>query len=189
MYETTLVLGMFALDLTLLLPLTSVSWVWSSAIFLSYIIFLSDTMAIKLNRISPSLYLERETLQYRSPEWYSHEKQGSTAFCRKSAIFAFGDQKLENANGLSAKSSLMLIFFKFILFWQQSHYSVFQNKAKLMQKCSIKKTHISCGRMYRIKLKVQRYSLLYSFLYHWANGADPVILVACTWWKRQGKNK
>lgn len=52
------------LDAALLLPLTSVSWVWSSAIFLSYIIFLSDTMAIKLNRISPSLYLKRETIHF-----------------------------------------------------------------------------------------------------------------------------
>lgn len=42
----------------LLLPLTSVSWVCSSAIFRSYIIFLSDTMAIRLKRISPSLYLQ-----------------------------------------------------------------------------------------------------------------------------------
>lgn len=60
--ENKLFFVMSALDSALLLPLTSVSCVWSSAIFLSYIIFLSDTMAIKLNRISPSLYLKREAM-------------------------------------------------------------------------------------------------------------------------------
>lgn len=45
-------------------PQTSVSCVWSSVIFLSYIIFLSDTMAIRLKRISPSLYLMKDTINF-----------------------------------------------------------------------------------------------------------------------------
>lgn len=66
---------MCALGSALFLPLTSVSWVWSSAIFLSYIIFLSDTMAIRLNRISPSLYLkEVNNTILQSIEWYTVRK-------------------------------------------------------------------------------------------------------------------
>ena len=84
-------------DAALLLPLTSVSWVWSSAIFLSYIIFLSDTMAIKLNRISPSLYLKREknTLS-PSTEWYTVKTNlSSKVFGRESqnTFFTLQDMK------------------------------------------------------------------------------------------------
>lgn len=135
-------------------------------------------MAIRLKRISPSLYLQRRgrnNLSMKDRKLTEQQQQTE----QHGALIGTFESELKQACGRNwfyccCLYSLVCGAPCCVLSWIRNTQDQFQD--------DVKENNDN-------KKKKKSYLLLYSFLNDWPDGADPVILVACTCWQRTGTNK